>query len=176
MIWETNCCLPVVLFQENGGGCWVAKVFPDGNAASKSIGGDIKIGDQLAAVDGRSAINMKVDDICTLISGAENTQSIELTFMRYVGPMHPLGGGGGASEDGNEVSNSEDQAERRTDANTRGRRNAESDVERSGKRERMSLRRLRTSPDKAQWNKKQGKQLKEGKKRWFSRSKKPAAV
>jgi hypothetical protein len=75
------------LFQENPGGCWVANVFPDGNVAKLKIENALAVGDQLAAVDGRSAIEMGVDDICRLISEAENTQSIELTFVRYVGQL-----------------------------------------------------------------------------------------
>lgn len=78
-----------MLFQENDGGCWVANVFETGNAAKLAPDDAIRAGDQLAAVDGRSAIAMKVDDICSLISEAENTQSIELTFLRYVGPVGP---------------------------------------------------------------------------------------
>ncbi|KAI2494559.1 hypothetical protein MHU86_19974 [Fragilaria crotonensis] len=76
-----------VLFKENDCGCWVANVFPTGNAAKLSPDDVILIGDQLAAVDGRSALAMNVDDICSLISKAKNTQSIELTFLRYVGSV-----------------------------------------------------------------------------------------
>lgn len=82
------CLFDAVLFQENEGGCWVANVFPTGNAAKLSPDDAILIGDQLAAIDGRSALSMNVDDICSLISEAENTQSIELTFLRYVGPVN----------------------------------------------------------------------------------------
>lgn len=76
-----------MLFKENDCGCWVANVFPTGNAAKLSPDDVILIGDQLAAVDGRSALAMNVDDICSLISKAKNTQSIELTFLRYVGSV-----------------------------------------------------------------------------------------
>jgi len=76
-----------LLFHQNGGGCWIAKIFPGGNATKTSCGDDVKVGDQLAAVDGRSAIKMTVDDICSLIATAENMQSIELTLLRYVGPL-----------------------------------------------------------------------------------------
>ena len=80
------------MFQENEGGCWVAKVFPNGNVAKMAPGDSILVGDQLAAIDGRNAIEMKVDAICALISRAENTQSIELTFLRYTGPLSSLDG------------------------------------------------------------------------------------
>ena len=65
----------------------MANILPTGNAVKLPPEDVILVGDQLAAVDGRSAIEVKVDDICTLISEAENTQSIELTFLRYVGPL-----------------------------------------------------------------------------------------
>mmetsp|Transcript_17449 Transcript_17449/g.25780 ORF Transcript_17449/g.25780 Transcript_17449/m.25780 type:complete len:811 (+) Transcript_17449:264-2696(+) len=76
-----------LLFHENSGGCWIAKVFPGGNATKIDSGEAVKVGDQLAAVDGRSAIKMSVDDVCALIATAENMQSIELTLLRYVGPL-----------------------------------------------------------------------------------------
>jgi hypothetical protein len=61
---------------------------PDGNAGKS---GRVEPGDQLAAIDGRSAIGMKVDDICDAISeAASRAKQIELTFLRYVGPFQPL--------------------------------------------------------------------------------------
>lgn len=75
------------MFHENDGGCWITKVFPDGNAAK--VGG-VEVGDQLAAVNGISAIKLRVDQICTLITEAPNPKSIELTFLRYIGELHPL--------------------------------------------------------------------------------------
>eukprot|EP00548_Thalassiothrix_antarctica_P015552 CAMPEP_0194168700 /NCGR_PEP_ID=MMETSP0154-20130528/3563_1 /TAXON_ID=1049557 /ORGANISM="Thalassiothrix antarctica, Strain L6-D1" /LENGTH=844 /DNA_ID=CAMNT_0038879887 /DNA_START=657 /DNA_END=3191 /DNA_ORIENTATION=+ len=78
-----------LLFHENGGGCWVAKIFPGSNATRSLSSDEIIVGDQLAAIDGHSAIRMKVDDICCLIAEAENIQSIELTLLRYTGPLYP---------------------------------------------------------------------------------------
>jgi hypothetical protein len=75
------------LFHENDGGCWITKVFPDGNAAK--VGG-VEVGDQLAAVNGISAIMLRVDQICTLITEAPNPRNIELTFLRYIGELYPL--------------------------------------------------------------------------------------
>jgi len=72
-----------ILFQENSGGCWVARVLEDGNAEKANV----KVGDQLGAIDGVSAIKMTVDDICKAVSQAANPSSIELTFLRYSGPL-----------------------------------------------------------------------------------------
>jgi hypothetical protein len=109
-----------VLFQENEGGCWVAKVFPNGNVAKMAPGHSILVGDQLAAIDGRNAIEMKVDAICALISRAENTQSIELTFLRYTGPLSSLDGR--IEEGGHEIADSSTDGGR-----TRSQRTASSD-------------------------------------------------
>lgn len=72
----------------------MANVLQTGNAAKLAPDDAFRIGDQLAAVDGRSAIDVTVDDVCTLISEAENTQSIELTFVRYRGPLSTRGSDG----------------------------------------------------------------------------------
>lgn len=72
-----------LIFQENETGCWITKLIPGGNAAQ---GGAVRVGDQLAAVDGTSAIDMTVDDIAQLIRG---NKTVELTFVRYVGPLRP---------------------------------------------------------------------------------------
>lgn len=76
-----------VLFHENDGGCWITKVFPDGNAARA---GGVEVGDQLAAINGISAIQLRVDQICTLITEAPDPENIELTFLRYTGQLHPV--------------------------------------------------------------------------------------
>jgi len=78
-----------LLFGENGGGCWVAKIFSGSNATKSLSNDEVMVGDQLAAIDGKSAIRMKVHDICCLIAEAKNIQSIELTLLRYTGPLHP---------------------------------------------------------------------------------------
>lgn len=90
-LYANHCHHPVisfaVLFHENDGGCWITKVFPDGNAAKA---GGVEVGDQLAAINGISAIKLRVDQICTLITEAPNPDDIELTFLRYTGQLHPL--------------------------------------------------------------------------------------
>lgn len=77
-----------IIFQENEKGCFVTKILPEGSAARTN--GDIQIGDQLAAVDGASAIDMTVDEIASMVRVKK--QVIELTFLRYVGPLRPVVG------------------------------------------------------------------------------------
>ena len=77
-----------LLFQENSAGVWVAKVFTSGNAANSAVGKGVQVGDQLAAVNGNSTIKLTVDEVCDMISSSPNTNEIELTFLRYVGPLH----------------------------------------------------------------------------------------
>ena len=68
---------------------------PKGNADRS---GKVEAGDQLAAINGRSSIGMKVDDICAIISAASSqADQIELTFLRYVGPFQPLQSDGAPS-------------------------------------------------------------------------------
>jgi PDZ domain len=74
-----------VIFHENEMGCWVTQILPEGSAFSSK--GYVQVGDQLAAVDGSSAIDMTVDEIATLIRVKK--REIELTFLRYVGPLRP---------------------------------------------------------------------------------------
>jgi PDZ domain len=85
-----------VIFQENAKGCWVNQVLPEGSAAASK--GGVKVGDQLAAVDGLSAVDMTVEEIAKLIRVKKAT--IELTFIRYVGPLRPAM----AQEEGYEIS------------------------------------------------------------------------
>jgi hypothetical protein len=85
-----------LIFQENETGCWVTKVLPDGSAAKCQY---IEVGDQLAAIDGVSAIKMSVEDIAALIR--RKSSDIELTFLRYVGPWRPAEGT--VAEEGYEV-------------------------------------------------------------------------
>jgi hypothetical protein len=73
-----------LIFQENEKGCWVTKVLSGGSAHAA---GNVHVGDQLAAIDGVSAINMTVDEIASMIR--QKNRSTELTFIRYVGPLKP---------------------------------------------------------------------------------------
>jgi len=77
-----------LLFQENSAGCWVAKVFTTGSAANNVIGKSVEIGDQLAAVNGNSTIKLTVDEVCDMISSSPDSEEIELTFLRYIGPLN----------------------------------------------------------------------------------------
>jgi hypothetical protein len=74
-----------VIFHENKHGCWITKILSGGSAAES---GQVRVGDQLAAVDGISAISMKVDDIASVIK--KKTGLVELTFLRFIGELHPL--------------------------------------------------------------------------------------
>jgi hypothetical protein len=74
-----------LIFQENQSGCWVTKVLPNGSAIGS---GKVRLGDQLAAIEGVSAINMTVDDIAAAVK--KKSGVIELTFLRYVGPIRPI--------------------------------------------------------------------------------------
>jgi hypothetical protein len=172
MLFRYLTCLSLVLFQENGGGCWVANVFPNGNAAKKAQGDGVKIGDQLAAIDGRSSIKMKVDDICALISEAENTQSIELTFLRYAGPLHPVDGPffEGYEMTENSGTDIDDADETRTDKNTTAH---EHEFDTMHKALRASK-----SEEKANLKKSKKSTKKEGKKRFrlFGRKEKTAEI
>eukprot|EP00977_Amphora_coffeiformis_P003333 scaffold620_cov169-Amphora_coffeaeformis.AAC.3 len=73
-----------LIFQENESGCWVTKVLTDGSAIKKSI----QVGDQLAAIDGKSAIRLNVEDIAVAIR-QKKSRPFELTFLRYIGPLRP---------------------------------------------------------------------------------------
>lgn len=85
-----------LIFQENDGGCWVTKVLPEGSAMKSR---SVKVGDQLAAIDGSSAIRLTVDEIAKIIKGKKSV--IELTFLRFVGPLRPAAGD--IQEEGYEV-------------------------------------------------------------------------
>jgi hypothetical protein len=76
-----------LIFQENESGCWVTKVLTEGSAIKKSI----QVGDQLAAIDGLSAIRLTVEDIALSIR-KKKSRPFELTFLRYVGPLKPASG------------------------------------------------------------------------------------
>ena len=78
-----------VLFQEHEIGCWVSKVVPDGNGGRRGV----QQGDQLAAIDGRSAVHATIDEAATAISDrGKGGRGVELTFLRYVGPLRPVPG------------------------------------------------------------------------------------
>jgi hypothetical protein len=86
-----------LIFHENDIGCWVTKVLPNGSASKN---GSVQNGDQLAAIDGVSAIHMKVCQIAAAIKN--KNAAVELTFLRYAGPLHPTIGGS-VAEEGYEV-------------------------------------------------------------------------
>jgi hypothetical protein len=74
-----------VFFQEHDIGVWVSRVVPTGNGAMKGI----QRGDQLAAINGSSSLHVTIEEVAQQISDGA-TDSVELTFLRYVGPMCPI--------------------------------------------------------------------------------------
>lgn len=91
-----------LVFQENDGGCWVTQLLTDGHAAKS---GGVVVGDQLAAVDGKSTVRFKVHEVATLVRSKSNQATLELTFLRYVGPLRPAAGA--IREEGYEVNATE---------------------------------------------------------------------
>ena len=74
-----------MFFQEHDIGVWVSRVVPTGNGAMKGI----QHGDQLAAINGSSSLHVTIEEVAQQISDGA-TDSVELTFLRYVGPMCPI--------------------------------------------------------------------------------------
>jgi len=77
-----------IIFEENDWGCWVTEIKPGGNAGATKR---VNPGDQLAAINRISAIHVKLDELVKKIKESESNQ-IELTFLRYVGPLRPAPG------------------------------------------------------------------------------------
>ena len=77
-----------LLFQEHELGAWVSRVVPDGNGARK----EIQPGDQLAAINGKSSAHATIDEVASTISATPKNEGVELTFLRYVGPLRPVPG------------------------------------------------------------------------------------
>lgn len=77
-----------LLFQEHELGAWVSRVVPDGNGARK----EVQPGDQLAAINGKSSAHATIDEVASIISATPKNEGVELTFLRYVGPLRPVPG------------------------------------------------------------------------------------
>ena len=67
---------------------WVSRVVPKGNASKKGV----QHGDQLAAINGNSSIHATIDEVASTISSTPSNMTVELTFLRYVGPLRPMPG------------------------------------------------------------------------------------
>jgi hypothetical protein len=76
-----------VFFQEHDIGVWVSRAVPSGNGAKQGV----QHGDQLAAINGSSCTHATIDDISSKISRTPNSR-VELTFLRYAGPLRPMPG------------------------------------------------------------------------------------
>eukprot|EP00956_Cyclotella_meneghiniana_P006481 scaffold8496_cov66-Cyclotella_meneghiniana.AAC.23 len=84
-----NIKLPLgLLFQEHEIGAWVSRVVPNGNGARKGV----QPGDQLASIDGKSAVHASIDEVAAIISRTPKKKSVELTFLRYTGNLRPVPG------------------------------------------------------------------------------------
>lgn len=83
--------LPIgVVFEESPVACWVKRIFPNGNVARRSSGGKIEEGDQLASINGNSAIQKNVAEVCKILANTPNPESIELCFIRYIGTIQSV--------------------------------------------------------------------------------------
>lgn len=71
---------------ENAGGCFVTKIAADGSAARS---GGVKVGDQLAAINGQKCLRMRVEDIYKIILTISEPIAVQLAFIRYIGPFRP---------------------------------------------------------------------------------------
>lgn len=80
--------LPIgVVFEESPIACWVKRIFPNGNVARRSSGGKIEEGDQLASINGNSAIQKNVAEVCKILANTPHPEAIELCFIRYIGTI-----------------------------------------------------------------------------------------
>ncbi len=75
------------MFSESPAGCWIKRIFENGNAATSFRGDKLEVGDQLASINGASALNKTVPEICRILADAPNSNDIELSFVRYIGPL-----------------------------------------------------------------------------------------
>mmetsp|Transcript_8883 Transcript_8883/g.12663 ORF Transcript_8883/g.12663 Transcript_8883/m.12663 type:complete len:1009 (-) Transcript_8883:242-3268(-) len=86
--------LPLGLqFEEDDKCCWIKRIFTAGNAAISFRGDKVEIGDQLVAVNGTSALYKSVSRVCKLLSEVPDPNKIEMTFLRYVGPLRMISTG-----------------------------------------------------------------------------------
>lgn len=72
--------------------CAISEVLPHGNAKKVTANDPLLKGDSLVSINGISTYNKKVGQICQLLSVQPNTQSIRMTFMRYIGPLRSTNG------------------------------------------------------------------------------------
>mmetsp|Transcript_19760 Transcript_19760/g.22886 ORF Transcript_19760/g.22886 Transcript_19760/m.22886 type:complete len:1013 (-) Transcript_19760:118-3156(-) len=80
--------IPVgIVFEESDVGVWVKKIFENGNTHLNATGDKVQVGDHLASINGTSAFKKSITDVCKTIAGSPDTDNIELTFLRYIGPL-----------------------------------------------------------------------------------------
>ncbi len=77
----------LVGFEETYTGCWVKKIFANGNAANTSRGDKLQVGDHLASVNGICVYKKTITEVCRVLANTAETDELQLTFIRYVGPI-----------------------------------------------------------------------------------------
>ena len=77
----------LVGFEENEYGCAVQKIFPNGNALNSSRGDKLEVGDHLASINGASAFQKNVTEVCKALAASKSSDDIHLVFIRYIGPI-----------------------------------------------------------------------------------------
>ena len=79
--------LSLVGFEETYSGCWVKKIFVNGNAANTSRGDKLEVGDHLASVNGTNVYKKNITEVCKVLANTADSDELQLTFIRYVGPI-----------------------------------------------------------------------------------------
>ena len=74
-----------VLFEQSPYCCWVSRIFEQGNAALTKE--KVLLGDHIVAVNETSVVHHNVAQVCKVLSIVEDPSCVELTFIRYIGPI-----------------------------------------------------------------------------------------
>jgi hypothetical protein len=79
----------IVLFEESTHCCWVSRIFEQGNAAlfAEKTNNRVLLGDHIVAVNETSVVNLNVTKLCKVLSVVNDPSFVELTFIRYTGPI-----------------------------------------------------------------------------------------
>lgn len=77
----------IVGFEESEYGCWVKKLFKNGNALNSSSGDSIQAGDHLASINGTSVFKKTIKEVCKMLAACNTPNAIQLSFLRYIGPI-----------------------------------------------------------------------------------------
>lgn len=78
-----------VIFKENSGGCYVSRIFKSkGDSGVSQMQLSVEVGDQLTAINSKSAMKKTVTQVCSAINSSPDPEKISLTFLRYTGAIH----------------------------------------------------------------------------------------